>query len=167
MIIRLSKKLSGKIKEPNLSVSQPHSNPYLDWHAHVFSTGRGQYIVMTNSKSLFSVFIRGAGITNGNRLTAQFRENLQTVLVELRADIRIYNEIILGLAQVHFAKAQDKRVISSINDNIELARIVIEEELADPNYASARVNQNIHTMTGYARTTELFLGMKAEQDSPD
>ena len=55
MIIRPSKKLSKKLKEPNLPALAPAANPFLDWHARLFTHQRAQYIMVSNSASLFSV----------------------------------------------------------------------------------------------------------------
>jgi len=64
MILRLSTKLAAKIHEaPKVCVS-PDANPFTDWSAHVFTAGRTQYILLTNTSSLYSVVTLGRGITD-------------------------------------------------------------------------------------------------------
>jgi hypothetical protein len=118
MIIRLSKKLSVKIKEPNLPWLPPDSNPFLDWHAHLFTCNRAQYIMATNSTSLFSVFMHGAGVTDYGEFISRLSDTLKEVLHEIGADLIFHRIIVPGLKDVRFAKSQDRRVIGSMNPKV-------------------------------------------------
>jgi hypothetical protein len=160
MIVRLSKKLSTKIHEPDLPAILPDSHPYLDWHAHLFICNRAQYIMVTNSTSLFSVFMHGAGVTDSGKFLDRFNDTLKDVLHGIGADPIFQKIIVPGMKGVRFAKAQDKRIISSMNDNIGFAKEVLIDENPSPYDLTFRVNENIHSSTGYVRTTELFLSMK-------
>ncbi len=42
-------------------------NPYADWSCHLFTADRSQYILMSNTKSLYSCVMYGAGITDDSR----------------------------------------------------------------------------------------------------
>lgn len=59
MIFRLSQKLATKLKEGNLPTVPLDSNPYADWSAHLFTADRTQYIIVTNTKALYSVVMYG------------------------------------------------------------------------------------------------------------
>ena len=64
MIIRTSASLNKKIHvAPELSLPLA-SNPYADWSARLFTADRAQYIVVTNTTSLYSALMHGCGITN-------------------------------------------------------------------------------------------------------
>lgn len=160
MIIRLSKKLSDKIKEPDLPAIPLHANPFLDWHAHLFTCNRAQYIMVTNCTSLFSVFMFGAGVTDHGVFISRLSDTLKEVLHGIGADLIFHRIIVPGLKDVRFAKSQDRRVIGSMNDNIYLAKWILSEEKISLYNLSVRINGNIHTLTGYAGTTEMFLRMK-------
>ena len=67
MILRLSEKLNKKIGAGTLSTLPPDENPYADWSCHLFTADRTQYIIMSNTKSLYSCVIYGAGITDDSR----------------------------------------------------------------------------------------------------
>ena len=57
MIFRLSQKLSTKIKVGTLGALPLHENSLADWSAHVFVAGRTQYILLSNTKSLYSTVL--------------------------------------------------------------------------------------------------------------
>ena len=54
MILRLSQKLATKIKAGTLPEKPLDENPYADWSCHLFTADRTQYIIMSNTKSLYS-----------------------------------------------------------------------------------------------------------------
>ncbi|HMF11239.1 MAG TPA: hypothetical protein VKE94_03005, partial [Gemmataceae bacterium] len=63
MIFRLSQKLNTKIKAGALRALPLHENPLADWSAHLFVAGRTQYLLLSNTKSLYSTVMYGRGIT--------------------------------------------------------------------------------------------------------
>ena len=67
MIFRLSQKLNFKIKAGTLPVLPPEVNPFADWSAHLFLADRTQYIILSNTKSLYSTLMYGKGTTNDRR----------------------------------------------------------------------------------------------------
>ncbi|MBX3421840.1 MAG: hypothetical protein KF752_09835 [Pirellulaceae bacterium] len=62
MILRLSDKLSTKIKAGKLAETSLDENPYADWSCNLFITNRTQYILLTNTASLYSCAMYGRGI---------------------------------------------------------------------------------------------------------
>jgi hypothetical protein len=60
MIFRLTQKLATKLKEGRLPSLPPDESPYADWSAHLFTADRTQYIIVTNTKSLYSVVMYGS-----------------------------------------------------------------------------------------------------------
>ena len=68
MILRLSQKLNTKIKAGKLTDMPPDENPYADWSCHLFTADRTQYIILSNTASLYSCLMYGKGITDDNRL---------------------------------------------------------------------------------------------------
>src|SRR5271165_4138631 len=63
MIFRLSQKLNTKIKAGTLATLPLDENPFADWSAGLFLVGRSQYILVTNTKSLYSTVLPGKGVT--------------------------------------------------------------------------------------------------------
>ncbi|MAX37679.1 MAG: hypothetical protein CME33_14065 [Gimesia sp.] len=71
MIFRLSQKLNQKIKTGTLEALPLHQNPFADWSCHIFPANRRQYILLSNTKSLYSCVMPAKGVTNQK----QFAEN--------------------------------------------------------------------------------------------
>ena len=44
-----------------------HEDPFADWLGHVFVADRTQYILLSNTKSLYSTVMFGKGIRNGSQ----------------------------------------------------------------------------------------------------
>src|SRR5437762_11984048 len=82
MIIRLSQKLCTKIKAGSLTTIPLDENPFADWSAHLFVADRTQYILVSNTKSLYSTVINGKGITDESR----FIDRALSYLAEFLAD---------------------------------------------------------------------------------
>lgn len=59
MIVRLTEKLAKKIKESGLVTLSANANPFADWSARVFTADRAQYILITNTATLYSRVIYG------------------------------------------------------------------------------------------------------------
>ena len=66
MIIRLSQKLAKKIKVGKLTEKPLDEIQYADWSANVFNVGRTQYIILCNTKSMYSCVMYAKGINNDN-----------------------------------------------------------------------------------------------------
>ena len=61
MIFRLSQKLAKKLKVSSLKPASADPNPFADWSAHLFTADRTQYLILTNTPSLYSMVIYGRG----------------------------------------------------------------------------------------------------------
>jgi hypothetical protein len=69
MIFRLSAKLGKKLKFSPTEVLPAHTNPFADWSAHLFTADRAQYILISNTISLYSRVIFGRGITDDGKIS--------------------------------------------------------------------------------------------------
>ena len=59
MIFRLTLKLNSRLKVGTLAGLPLDGNPFADWSAHSFVADRTQYILLSNTQSLYSVVHRG------------------------------------------------------------------------------------------------------------
>ncbi len=80
MILRLGNTLARKIKESKLSSSPPDPNPFADWSARLFTAGRSQYILITNTASLYSVVVFGNGMTDRDQLIQSMMDMIRDVM---------------------------------------------------------------------------------------
>ena len=54
MIFRLSQKPNTKITVGTVHAFSLYENPFADWSAHLFVADRTQYMLLSNTKSLYS-----------------------------------------------------------------------------------------------------------------
>src|SRR6185295_5840525 len=99
-----------------LSAQPPSENPYADWSAHLFSADRTQYILLSNTRSLYSTVLYGKGISNDSHLIDRALSNLREFLEDDGLEF-VYRRLIApASATVRFAKALDRSVTGSMNE---------------------------------------------------
>ena len=140
MIFRLSQKLAKKLKTGKLTEMLLDDNPYTDWSCHLFTAGRTQYIIMSNTKSLYSCVMYGKGITNDGK----FIERTLSTIREFTADDGqqfIYRKLIApSTGTVSFAKALNRSVTGTMNDHIHAAKFILADDMA-PSEIGYRLNE--------------------------
>ncbi len=131
MILRLSQKLCNKIKAGASPTIPLDENPFADWSAHLFLVGRTQYILLSNTKSLYSTVMTGQGISNDNRFIERALNSIREFM-ELDGQAAIYDRCIAPASgAVHFAKALNRTVTSTMNELVRFATgLLMEDELA-------------------------------------
>lgn len=157
MIIRLTQKLARKIKV-NLSRNLPlDEDPFADWSAHLFTAQRAHYIIMTNSRSLYSIVMHGGGVTNDDK----FIYDALFYLQELRTideALPIYHRYIVPTTgKIFFSKTCDKKVLGSMNDFIYQAKCILSEPMATSFDAAIQINKSPMSMLNHANPKEAFL----------
>jgi len=116
MIIRLTNTLAKKIKETDLPLLPPDPNPFADWAARLFTAGRAQYILITNSASLYSVVIYGRGITDGNAFLHGMTDMMRDVMEKDGLRLIYEKRVAPQTARVSFSKAVNRSVTGSMNE---------------------------------------------------
>jgi hypothetical protein len=169
MIFRLSQKLATKLKEGNLPEVPPDENLYADWSAHLFTADRAQYIILANTKSLYSVVTFGKGITNGG----QFIDRALSCLREFMEDDGqsfVYQRLIAPTtASVKFAKALDRSVTGSINELVKFATFYLEDGETSPFEVGFKLNDVLLSALssekkGYGKPNEAFKALGTSYD---
>jgi hypothetical protein len=116
MIFRLSQKLNTKIKAGALPALPLDENPFADWSAGLFLVGRMQYILLSNTKSLYSTVMHGKGITNDSDFIERALSSIRE-FIEDDGQGAVYERFIApASASVQFAKALNRSVTGSMND---------------------------------------------------
>lgn len=121
MIFRLSAKLSTKIKARNLDALPPDDNPYADWSGHVFRANRIQYIILCNTKSLYSCVMAAKGITNTEKFVAAALRTIRECLEDDELEAVYRDSIAPASENVTFAKALNRAVTGSMNELVTAA----------------------------------------------
>ena len=153
MIFRPSQRLNAKIKAGPLQAMPPHENPLADWSAHLFVAGRRQYILLTNTKALYSTVLDGRGITRVDG----FIDRALTSLRQFMADDgleAVYRQLVVPASgSVRFAKALDRSVTGSMNDLTKHAAYLLVEGERSPHEVGVRLNDIPMSALGRGRST--------------
>jgi hypothetical protein len=127
MIFRLSQKLNARIKGGTLASLPLDENPFADWSAGLFLVGRSPYILVTNTKSLYSTVLPGKGITDEKSLVERTSDGIREFL-EADGHRGVYERSVAPLlGSVRFAKALNRSVTGSMNDLAKMASFYLEE----------------------------------------
>jgi hypothetical protein len=158
MIFRLTLKLSKKIGIVPLPAlpSDKNNNPLMDWSAHLFTAQRTQYIILTNTASLYSMVMPGRGITSDR----QFIRGVLSCMKEfmtIDGNQGIFEKGIEPESHdVFFSKATDRRVMGSMNDFIFQAKVHLIEGQQSPFDVSLLLNESPMSYLGYSCPKDEF-----------
>ena len=145
MIFRLSHKLNTKIKAGPLQSLPQEENPFADWSAHLFVADRTQYIILSNTKSLYSVVMYAKGITNDSIFIDRALNNIREIMSAEGQESVYSRYIVPATASVRFAKAFDRSTTGSMNDLINHATDCLTDEDLSPYDASMMLNDVLLT----------------------
>ena len=162
MIFRLSQKLNKKTKTGKLTDMPLDENPFADWSSHLFTADRKQFIILCNTKSLYSCVMHGKGISN----ESQFVERAIITISEFMADDAQqfpYRKFIAPASDtVQFSKALNRTVTGSINQLIYLAEDLLTDDRLPPHEVGFQLNDFLLSAIktkdsyGYSTPNEAF-----------
>ena len=141
MLIRLSHRLSRKIGVKPTQLLPLHSNPFADWSANLFTVERVQYIIMTNTTSLYSVMTFGQGITNAGKFFKKITYVLSELLLNDGFNF-IWERLILPeTVSIHFSRSYNRAVIGSMNEIVRCAKYLFAYRDMSPLKVSSELNE--------------------------
>ena len=141
MILRLTQTLNTKIKAGTLKAMPLDENPYADWSCRLFTADRTQYIITTNTKSLYSCVMYGAGITDDGTFIKRVLDNLREFTEDDGQAFAYQRFIAPSSATVSFAKALNRSVTGSMNDLIGHAKYWLETDEFSPFDIGFKLNE--------------------------
>ena len=163
MIIRLSEKLNAKIKAGDLPSLPLDENPFADWSGNLFVADRTQFILVTNTKSLYSTILFGRGVTDDgifiDHALSTLREFMQYDGQEF-----VYRRFIAPASgTVRFAKPLDRSVTASMNDLIFHAKAWLIEGELSPFDVACKLNDIPLSSLKFAKPREVFKALHVAQ----
>lgn len=159
MIFRLSEKLNAKIKTGTLATVPLDDNPFADWSAGLFLVGRTQYILVTNTKSLYSTVLPGKGITDESTFIERALSSLREFMA---ADGQEggYERLVAPVSgSVQFAKALNRSVTGSMNDMTKHAAYYLAAGDLSPFEVGSRLNDIPMSALKHGGSTHYLLGI--------
>jgi hypothetical protein len=159
MIFRLTQKLTKKIGITTSAAIPLDQNPYTDWCANLFIVERIQYIILTNTASLYSMIMRGRGVSNDKK----FIQESLTCMKELMTtdgNASIFEHFIEpSTDDASFCKMTDRRVIGSINDLVFLTKFHLTHSNKLLNDVSHVINYSPMSFLKYGCPKDVFKTM--------
>jgi hypothetical protein len=141
MIFRLSEKLNAKIKAGTLAALPLDDNPLADWSAHAFVADRTQYILLSNTKSLYSTVMYGKGVTNDSAFIDRALSSIRAFMESNGQRAAYQRSIAPASASVRFAKALNRSVTGSMNDLMKHAAYWLAEGEISPHDVASKLNE--------------------------
>ena len=141
MIFHLSDKVNTKIEAGTLATLPLDENPFADWSAGLFLVGRSAYILVTNTKSLYSTVLPGKGITDEKTFVERALSSLREFM-DADGQVGVFERLVAPVSgSVQFAKALDRSVTGSMNDLMKHATYWLAEGDQSPFDVGLRLNE--------------------------
>jgi ribosomal protein S18 acetylase RimI-like enzyme len=167
MIIRLTSKLAEKLGIALVEVLPAGTDPYLDWTARVFTVRRLQHILLTNTRTLYSVVMPGRGITTSTRLLAAMSASLEELMGQDGSGSIFGSSILLAMATAAFSKNTNRSVTGSMNDLVSLAeRYILDGDLSLLD-VSRKLNEAPMSYLGYESPRGALKSLAMKQETSD
>lgn len=97
-------------------------NPYSDWSAHLFTVQRTQYILLTNTASLYSCVLYGRGIRDDHQLIVRSLDAIREFTEDDQLAFLYQRFIAPATGSIRFAKALNRSVTGSMNDFVHASK---------------------------------------------
>jgi phosphoribosyl-ATP pyrophosphohydrolase len=165
MIIRLSQKLAKKIKVTPTQVLPPDANLFADWSAHLFIADRAHYILLTNTASLYSTVMHGAGISFDGEFLSRGLGQIRELMVDDGLEFIYTRFVAPSTAVIHFCKALNRSVTGSMNDLAFHAKVWLTESDLSPHDVSFKLNEIPMSALGYGNSRETLKSLNVQLDS--
>jgi len=140
MILRLSQKLCTKIKAGSLKTMPVDDNPFADWSAHLFDVNRSQFIIVSNTKSLYSTVFLGKGIASDGQFIERALGSIREFMQDDGQEFVYRRFIVPASGTVTFAKALNRSVMGSMNDLINHAKAWLSDGDLSPHDVGFKLN---------------------------
>lgn len=166
MILRLSQKLGKKLGYQPTEALPLETNPYVDWSGHLFRADRVQYIILSNTASLYSVFMYGRGITNDSLFIKEAMSILSETLHDDGFEFIAKRLVTPAAARVSLSKPLNRSVTGSMNNLIMMAQCYLEDEDISPYDLSFKLNGVIMSYIHYDSPREAFSRLLLQPGPP-
>ena len=156
MILRLTDKLAKRIGIRPIESLPLCANPFTDWSSHLFEAGRAEYILSTNTVTLYSVVFPARGIKGEPAFRSNMLAQLRAALLEDGFEFHYKRLIDVESESVSYSKAFSRNVTGSMNDLAELASYSMEEQGRSPEEATRMLNSSPFSIIGNASPRQVF-----------
>jgi hypothetical protein len=156
MIIRLSTKLAARLKVTPSKALPLDPNPFADWSSHIFTADRTQFVIVTNTSSLYSTVLYGRGTANDSHFIERALSSLREFMENDGLSLIYQRFIAPASSTVKFSKAINRSVTSSMNDLIIHAKMWLTEGELSPHDTAFKLNDIPFSSLKYQKPREVF-----------
>jgi hypothetical protein len=153
MTFRLTQKLAKKLKLSSLPRTGSHDIESA-WYGNLFRVGGVQYILLTESMTLFSFLFLGKGMANAGVFTTTARLLIETKFKENGWLSILGTYLSFDLGEPNLLAAQDKSILSSMNGIMGLLKAQIEDGTRDIEMLSNEINTVPFTKNGAMNSSD-------------
>jgi hypothetical protein len=161
MIFRLSRTLNRTI-QAGLCIMPLAENPYADWSASLFAAAHHRYILLSNTRSLYSVVMSGKGDASGSQFADRALSSIREFMQDDGQQFSYHRFIAPAAATVTFATSLDRSVTAAMNELIARATLWLTHGALSPFDVGFKLNEVLLATLGgpggrgYARPREAF-----------
>jgi len=157
--MRITAKLGRKIHASPAKSLPADANPFSDWSARLFTAERTQYILVSNTASLYSLVMYGKGITDGSIFLDRTLNFMGEFLRDDGFGLIFEKRIAPSSIRVSFSKALNQSVTGSMNDLVKLAKYDLIEGEKSPWETSLNLNQIPMSYLKYGYPRDAFVSL--------
>ena len=152
MILRLPQTLNARLGGGPLAALASHANPLLDWSVRAFAAGTKAYVLLSNTRSLYSVVLDGVAGETRKQLAERVAGAVGVILDGTGRLAGVGND--LAPESVRFAKALDRSVTGSMNELVAYAEMLLAG--GDLSVPEVGVRLNDFLLSALARAGEKY-----------
>lgn len=152
MIFRLPQTLNARLGGGPLAATVSHTNPLLDWSVRAFAAGTKASVLLSNTRSLYSVVLDGVPGETRTQLAERVGGAVGGILDGAGRLAGVGNE--LAPESVRFAKALDRSVTGSMNELVAYAEMLLVG--GDLSVPEVEVRLNDFLLSALARAGEKY-----------
>jgi hypothetical protein len=139
-------------------------NPLLDWNMNLFISNRIQYVILTNTTSLYSMIMTGRGITSEKQFVHEALSCMHEFMIHSGNEAIYENLIEPENENILYSRIVDRRISGSMNDLIFQAKIYLDHEHTSLFEVSSLINNSPMSYLNYRSPKKEFEELCAMKD---
>ena len=160
MILRLSDKLGRRLRARPTTRHPLHANAYADWSADYFRADRDAYILVANTKALYTVLLPAGGLVTPQALEARIHAYLAQALKEAGLEFFYKRLVERDDEPSTYSTLLNAESEAVLRDLAELAAYFMVEEGHDTEEAALRINRGPLAVLDRETPAETFRSMR-------
>ena len=156
MILQATKKVQEFIGIKTASIPDA-SDAFWCWHVNLFFINRKKCLLVTHTRSLYSVFLYGVVKKELPSLAQRIGATLKEQMRRDDFTIAQISYLLENLGEIAYAKTSDRGTLGTMNDMMHAIKLhVIHNDTTDEQFLSGKVNQTPYSRHEFAYPKDEF-----------